>query len=232
MNPQQRRRPSIAQRDVIALGRLAEQRFGLHVGENPWFGGVNPVHVSDSYHYRGLAIDVSGPPDRMLAFDHYVASTFGPTVAELFHEPGINLKNGKKTSPIGGHTDHVHVALDPALLTGHRQANYFGNPKDPLSRKPAFRSPAERKAFEKLAEKENLGEGLGDVIPGGGIAGELLSGLVGDLTSHAEALMLNIALLGGGAFLVYYGAALLLGVKKPVAGPAKAAAEVAAVVPK
>ena len=49
--------------------------------------------------------------------------------------------------------------------------------------------------------------------------------------SHAEALMLNIALIGGGAFLVYYGAALMLGVKKPVATPAKAAA-VAAAVPK
>ncbi len=36
--------------------------------------------------------------------------------------------------------------------------------------------------------------------------------------------MLNIALVGGGAFLVYYGAALMLGIKKPVAGPAELAA--------
>jgi hypothetical protein len=31
-------------RSVIRLGRLAE-RMGLHVGENPHFGGVTPVHV-------------------------------------------------------------------------------------------------------------------------------------------------------------------------------------------
>ncbi len=30
--------------------------------------------------------------------------------AELFYDPGINLKNGQPTSPIGGHSDHVHFA--------------------------------------------------------------------------------------------------------------------------
>ena len=72
-----------------------------------------------------------------------------------------------------------------------------------------------------------------------GTAGEDAASAVANLpehlaemfASHAEALMLNIALIGGGAFLVYYGAALMLGVKKPVATPAKAAA-VAATVPK
>lgn len=59
----------------------------------------------------------------------------------------------------------------------------------------------------------------------GGVGGELLSDLFGAI--HPEALMLNIALVGGGAFLVYYGAALMLGVRKPVAAPAKAAAVIA-----
>lgn len=44
---------------VVALGKLA-QKMGLHVGENPHFGGVSPVHVQGSNHYRGEAIDVSG----------------------------------------------------------------------------------------------------------------------------------------------------------------------------
>lgn len=45
---------------------------------------------------------------------------------------------------------------------------------------------------------------------------------------HPESLMLNIGLVGGGAFLVYYGAALMLGVRKPVGTPAKAATAAAA----
>jgi hypothetical protein len=49
---------------VVALGKLA-QSMGLHVGENPHFGGVNPVHVPGSFHYKGEAIDVSGDPRLM-----------------------------------------------------------------------------------------------------------------------------------------------------------------------
>jgi hypothetical protein len=52
---------------VVELGRLA-QRMGLHVGENPHFGGVTPVHVQGSYHYKGEAIDVSGDPRKMNEF--------------------------------------------------------------------------------------------------------------------------------------------------------------------
>jgi hypothetical protein len=61
---------------VVALGKIA-QRMGLHVGENPHFGGVTPVHVKDSYHYRNEAIDVSGDPGEMAVFAHQVARKFG-----------------------------------------------------------------------------------------------------------------------------------------------------------
>lgn len=55
------------------------QQLGLHVGENPYVGDVNPVHVKGSFHYRdfpgeyngkklGEAIDVSGDPKLMSAF--------------------------------------------------------------------------------------------------------------------------------------------------------------------
>jgi hypothetical protein len=73
-----------------------------------------------------------------------------------------------------------------------------------------------------LKQAEQVAEGEKSV---GGVAGEVLSGIFGEI--HPEALMLNIALVGGGAFLVYYGAALMLGVRKPVASPAKAAAAIA-----
>jgi hypothetical protein len=61
---------------VVRLGRLA-QEMGLHVGENPHFGTVHPVHVQGSYHYKGEAIDVSGDPALMRKFAHRVANMFG-----------------------------------------------------------------------------------------------------------------------------------------------------------
>lgn len=64
---------------VRELGRLAES-MGLHVGENPAFGGVNPVHVKDSYHYKGEAIDVSGDPRKMAHFAAVVAHKYGVKV--------------------------------------------------------------------------------------------------------------------------------------------------------
>jgi murein DD-endopeptidase MepM/ murein hydrolase activator NlpD len=79
-------------------------------------------------------------------------------------------------------------------------------------------SPAVEKKAQEEAQKENLGEGF--FPTGGEISSEILSGIFGEI--HPEALMLNIALVGGGAFLTYYGAALVLGVKKPVASPVKA----------
>jgi hypothetical protein len=58
---------------VVALGKLA-QRMGLRVGENPHFGGVNPVHVPGSYHNKGEAIDVSGDAKKMAAYAKKVAA--------------------------------------------------------------------------------------------------------------------------------------------------------------
>jgi len=53
------------------------QKFGLHVGENPNYGGVHPVHVKGSYHYKGEAIDVSGDPKKMARFARWVAQHYG-----------------------------------------------------------------------------------------------------------------------------------------------------------
>lgn len=61
---------------IVQLGKLA-QSMGLRVGENPRFGKVNPVHVANSYHYKGEAIDVSGSPAAMRAYAHRVASLYG-----------------------------------------------------------------------------------------------------------------------------------------------------------
>ena len=57
---------------IVSLGKLAQQ-MGLHVGENPHFGGVAPVHVTNSNHYSGQAIDVSGDPAKMRKYAHKIA---------------------------------------------------------------------------------------------------------------------------------------------------------------
>lgn len=61
---------------IVQLGNLAK-RMGLKPGENPHFGGVNPVHVQNSFHYRNEAIDVSGDPAKMREYAHRVASIYG-----------------------------------------------------------------------------------------------------------------------------------------------------------
>jgi TP901 family phage tail tape measure protein len=45
---------------LIAVGRML-QRQGWLVSEHPAFGGVNAHHAKNSYHYRGMALDVNWP---------------------------------------------------------------------------------------------------------------------------------------------------------------------------
>lgn len=94
--------------------------------------------------------------------------------------------------------------------------------------KPLLLSAAAQNKPNELEEAEHSPQQIKKNIEGtageaaGGIASAVEKDLLGGLAKHAEPLMLNIALVGGGAFLVYYGAALLLGVKSP--GPVKTAA--------
>jgi hypothetical protein len=53
--------PFGGQSALIAFGRLLQQ-MGFRVAENPYFGGVHPVHARNSLHYSGNAIDVNWAP--------------------------------------------------------------------------------------------------------------------------------------------------------------------------
>jgi hypothetical protein len=98
---------------IIEIGKLA-QRMGLHVGENPKFGGVHPVHTQTSWHYKGKAVDVSGDPAKMRRFARVVSNRYGRNLEELFWNGSgaRNIKSGKRVGKgfVSGHTDHVHVA--------------------------------------------------------------------------------------------------------------------------
>jgi hypothetical protein len=71
-------------RDMLMVGRLA-QEMGLAVRENPRWDPVDPVHSPGSLHDQrfrrrprlGKAIDVSGDPAAMRAFNRRVARMFG-----------------------------------------------------------------------------------------------------------------------------------------------------------
>lgn len=146
-----------------------------------------------------------------------------------------------------GWADAAGVPISHGEYTEGKETQAGKSFKDFLARLPKIGSsqfsPAERRRIEAIAGKE--GGTIGTGIPGEGLfedtvgtaghqvirsaagavdlAGEALSAL-----QHPEKLLLNAALLGGGAFLVYYGAARMLGVRRPVATPAKAAASTAA----
>jgi hypothetical protein len=88
--------------DMLAYASKRAVELGLVITSTT--GGV---HTPGSYHYQGRAIDVAGPPPAMAAFYTEFAGTM-PT--ELFYDPLGAIKNGAPIPPIGGHTDHVHIA--------------------------------------------------------------------------------------------------------------------------
>ena len=67
---------------VREAARLA-QSMGLHVGENDVYDPVDPVHTEGSFHYQkfkgkklGKALDVSGDPAKLLAYNRLIAKRF------------------------------------------------------------------------------------------------------------------------------------------------------------
>lgn len=184
------------QEAIVVIGEVAEQAFGLQVGEHPKFGGVDPVHVQGSNHYDARAIDVTGPPERLAAFNRWLANNFGPELAELFYDPGANIKHGKSIPAIGGHGSHVHVATEPEGIAGLADAFAQGG------------------AFKGVQDAVDKGTGaISDAA--GDLAGQLLDGLAAILGDAAAKIMLNVALVGGGTALIVYGVSKAAGVSEP-----------------
>ncbi|UPK64665.1 hypothetical protein MYP14_04695 [Rhodococcus pyridinivorans] len=61
------------------------------------------------FHMGEQAIDVDGPNKQ--GYADWIAEAF-PNALELFWDPGPNIDNGQPTGAIGGHSDHVHWAMD------------------------------------------------------------------------------------------------------------------------
>lgn len=92
--------------DLIRLGRwLAGGGFEgkkVRVGEHPSFGGVAPVHVAGSYHYKGLALDLNYDKGReeKATFDRLSKALVGANWRVIWWAPK--------------HYDHIHVDTGPA----------------------------------------------------------------------------------------------------------------------
>lgn len=107
---------------LVSIGHEFETRFHLTVSEcdapgapASW-GPVHRVHTPTSLHYRHRAFDASGTEANMHDACVWVRTTHGSDLAELIHNPGFAIKNGKDVNgPVfyaavwAGHRGHVHV---------------------------------------------------------------------------------------------------------------------------
>jgi hypothetical protein len=83
------------------------------------------THAAGSYHYRGLAADIGGPPETMNRAAAWVGSRYGSSLAEGIHNPNLSIKDGRSVpssfwgaSTWAGHRDHLHLAVAGALNGG------------------------------------------------------------------------------------------------------------------
>lgn len=105
-------------RDIMALA----QQMGLQITSG-FPLGTPGVHSPNSYHYQyGRAFDASNGVNtpEMMAFSKKAAGKWGSRLAELFYDPlGWYIKHGSKIGgSIGGHSDHVHVAMQRGGFIG------------------------------------------------------------------------------------------------------------------
>lgn len=87
---------------IVAVAHMLEQLFGVRISEHPAFGGVDPVHTRNSYHYKGRAIDVnyypaSREPGVLDAVAAWIRGNVDPVTELLWRTKG--------------HYNHLHLAM-------------------------------------------------------------------------------------------------------------------------
>lgn len=109
---------------LVQLCSAAEQHYGLRVAEcdapgaPARWGPVHRVHATGSLHYAHRAADISGNETNMRRFGAWASDTYGPRLAELIHNPGSSVKNGRHVPSTfwgaatwNAHRNHVHLAI-------------------------------------------------------------------------------------------------------------------------
>jgi hypothetical protein len=84
---------------LLALGKKL-QSMGYQVGENPAFGGVAPVHVKNSNHYSGNAIDVNwgNSAQEVAKINAILPLIKAYGLGDIWQQPG--------------HYDHAHISTN------------------------------------------------------------------------------------------------------------------------
>lgn len=195
-------------------------------GIEPPEGYASAVNWSN-YGTKVASIAQARPGDIIVYGTHHVAMYLG----------GGRQRQGNDIDGTVGDSG-VGSSLGLGPITAIRRPPYKGGAGSNIP------TPAEKRKHERIASEEGgkLGSGLpfektfeehvgqpgNEAIEAGANAvksGVDLSKAVVDALEHPESLLLNIGLLGGGAFLIYYGVALVAGVHKPVTTPMVVAAK-------
>lgn len=158
---------------VVEAGRRL-RGMGYAVGEHPAFGGVAPVHTQNSYHYRGMALDVNAdnfPGGEGPALDKAAAwlrREYAGKILELLWRTA-------------GHYDHLHVAIGGSGTGGTGGIAGIGEPPEirrvltqakgklgdiSQGALDTFRAAAQKKVEDAFAESSS---GMGEPVFEGGM---------------------------------------------------------------
>jgi hypothetical protein len=104
---------------IRTLSNRLDRMFGLQTTST-----TGDQHAPGSFHYQGLAADVSGAPSAMSRAVRYIMSSgIWRSLLEGIHNPGLSIKNGQRVPPSfwgsstwADHADHLHLAV--RQLTG------------------------------------------------------------------------------------------------------------------
>jgi hypothetical protein len=80
-------------------------------------------HAKNSYHYKGMAVDIGGPSGLMDAASAWLAQNYGGSLLEGIHNPNLSIKDGHGVDPSfwgastwAGHANHIHLAAAGAAM--------------------------------------------------------------------------------------------------------------------
>lgn len=155
---------------IVGLGNELKKQ-GYMVGEHPRFGGVAPVHTKNSWHYKGLALDIN-------ADNHPQGEKFA--LDKLYNR--LKKMNGviELLWQTAGHFDHLHVAMKGnASPTGIEGLDAGGA------------------GFDREEYDRKVGKALGEMKVKGRMA-KMLKRAMGKMVKKAGD---NLEALGGGSSL-------------------------------
>jgi hypothetical protein len=174
--------------DPLATLSKEAHNYGLKLTSNLRSPAKNKAvgGAPNSYHLEGAGYDFSGNPQAMKAFTQHLQETYGPSLRELYHDPVGGWKNGQSVGPVGGHTNHVHVAAYPQMqgnvndlpdtsetvTQGSRVASLLTELTDP--NRPANRN-AQARPVKQSAPRKVPGEALSQQFEEAKAKGDLVS---------------------------------------------------------